>query len=75
MYYKIETKMRDREIEAQKNQTLLQEIKIQDLERKQEEDRKKSEEILKQYQQNVEKLNRQNENIQSLLLNFTKSIA
>jgi chromosome segregation ATPase len=66
MYYKIETRMTNRKLEAQKSETLRQEMEIQDLKRKQEEAKKRFEETQKQHQQNVNKLNKQHETIQKL---------
>jgi hypothetical protein len=66
MYFVIENKMRGREIEAQKNETLRQKILIEDLKRKYEEAAKRNEEAHTQLLKNVEKLNRQNEKIQNI---------
>jgi hypothetical protein len=66
LYYEIESKMVKRNLEVQHNKTLILEMETADLKRKQEEERKKSEETQKQYQKNLEKLNRQNEKIQNL---------
>ncbi len=56
MYYKIETRIRDREIEMQNNETQRHETEIKDLKRKREEDKKKIGDAQKQLQENVEKL-------------------
>jgi seryl-tRNA synthetase len=66
MYYIIETRMTNRKLEAQHNETLRHKIEIEDLKRKQEEAMKRSEEAQRQLLKNVEKLNRQNEKIQNL---------
>ncbi len=66
MYYKIETRMTKKKLEAQKNETIRQEIEIKDLKRKQKEAEKKMGEAQKETQKNFKKLDEQNIKIQNL---------